>query len=96
MAIDSDVFVLELGWARAEFGNDAILTIAVYDNPSDMQGWFVARLLVSLRGEANVVPTAVHFKAKTLAEVQEVIPQEYFAWTERHESDDKIIVGCWI
>lgn len=67
----------------------------VYDHPTDMPDFFVARRWDVLKGKAMPVATDQVFTAGTLQEVRSLIPPGLYR-LPRWEADDDKIVEVWL
>lgn len=63
--------------------------IAIYKNPSDYPGKFVARLWI------GIMPTEVNIVKSTITEIRHLIPSFYGRISSRCLNDDPVIVETW-
>ena len=85
-------FCFRLGMAKQEY-QERFFSITIYESPSDMIGYFVARIMLLENGQ--VKPTSLFYRANTLAAIFSVIPEQHFEWFERSAQDDPVIVGSY-
>jgi len=86
-------WILEKDESLSTAPSPATLMLAVYENPADFPGSFVARLHVAQPGE--VFPTPNFYVGRTLEEVRQAIPGGMFR-IDRMPEDDPNIVETWI
>jgi hypothetical protein len=66
----------------------------VYERPKDCPNHYVARLHVSDRSGSRATTAA--FKGDTLESVRDILITAGLSFIPRDESDDAVIVECWL
>lgn len=78
--------------AKQEY-QERFYCVTVYENPSDQQGYFVARVMLIENGK--IKPTSLFFRSKSLSGIISTMPEKHFKWFERDQHDDVVIVGSF-
>lgn len=86
---DTDHIINRFDYARL-IRQTTFPVIAVYKNPSDYPGKYVARVFDMNR------PTNLAVVAETYEELLEAIPTQAMTRMERSAKDDPVIVETWI
>lgn len=66
----------------------------VYDHPSDMPEWFVARRSIVEPG--SVTKTDEHMRSEYLDEIRRMLMNKGLTCIPRDPNDEPHIVECWI